>query len=96
MLDKEAVFLAGKDKSEIHIEEYKSMQEDNNKIFIATAQITSTGFDILRIYNMIYIEMGKSFVKTIQSIGHGLRNITDKNKVQVFDICSSTIFLKNI
>lgn len=94
MLDKDAVFLSGKDKSEIRMEEYKAMQEGNNKIIIATAQIASTGLDIPRIFNMIYIDMGKSFVKTIQSIGRGLRTYTDKNKVQVFDICSSTKFSK--
>ena len=55
MLDKDAVFLSGKDKSEIRMEEYKAMQEGNNKIIIATAQIASTGLDIPRIFNMIYI-----------------------------------------
>jgi len=91
-LGQEAIFLSGKDKSSVRMEEYKAMQEGNNKIIVATAQIASTGLDIPRIFNMVYIDMGKSFVKTIQSIGRGLRTFTDKTKVNIFDICSSTKF----
>ena len=76
------------------MEQYKDMQQSDNKIIVATAQIASTGLDIPRIFNMVYIDMGKSFVKTIQSIGRGLRTFTDKTKVNIFDICSSTKFSK--
>ena len=93
-LGKEAVFLSGSDKSTERMKEYKDMQQSDNKIIIATAQIASTGLDIPRIFNMVYIDMGKSFVKTIQSIGRGLRTYTDKTKVNIFDICSSTKFSK--
>lgn len=93
-LGREAVFLSGKDKSDIRFKNYKEMNEGNNKLIIATSQIASTGLDIPRIFNLVYIDMGKSFVKTIQSIGRGLRVFTDKNNVNIYDICSDTKFSK--
>lgn len=83
-----AVFLSGKDKMKDRREVYEQFKDRNDVTVIATAQIASTGLDIPRIFNMISIDMGKSFVRTIQSIGRGLRLADDKDKVHFTDITS--------
>ena len=50
------------------------------------------GISINRIFNLVLIEPGKSFVRVIQSIGRGLRKADDKSHVDVYDICSKMKF----
>jgi superfamily II DNA or RNA helicase len=51
----------------------KFKTEDHMKV-IANAQIAATGLNIPRIFNLMYIDMGKSFIRTIQAIGRGFRS----------------------
>ena len=44
---------------------------------------------------MVLVEAGKSFVRTIQSIGRGLRMADDKDSVNVIDVCSKMKFSNN-
>jgi superfamily II DNA or RNA helicase len=37
---------------------------------------------------MMFIDIGKSFIRVIQTIGRGLRKAKDKDSVLVTDICS--------
>ena len=50
--------------------------------------------NIPRIFNVVLIEPGKSFVRVIQSIGRGIRKAEDKNFVNIWDITSSCKFAK--
>ena len=84
----DAVFLSGKDKMEDRRAIYDQFQVRDDVTVIATTQIASTGLDIPRIFNLIGVDMGKSFVRTIQSIGRGLRKAADKDKVHYTDVCS--------
>ena len=52
------------------------------------------GINIPRIFNMVLIEPGKSFVRVIQSIGRGVRKADDKDFVQIWDITASTKYAK--
>ena len=56
---------------------------------VATFGVASTGITIPRIFNVVIIEPGKSFVRTIQSIGRGLRKAKDKDSVMIYDICGT-------
>ena len=49
---------------------------------------------IPRIFNLVLIEPGKSFVRVIQSIGRGIRKAQDKEFVQIWDITSTAKFAK--
>src|SRR5574337_953855 len=93
-LIEDSVFLSGGDKSSERIIEYKEMQEIDNKILICTSGIASTGIDISRVFNLVLFELGKSYIKTIQSIGRGLRVAKDKSFVNVYDICSNLKYSK--
>lgn len=82
------VFLYGKDTMEDRKAIYDTFKNNDNVKVIANLQIASTGLNIPRIFNLYLIDIGKSFVRTIQSIGRGLRKAHDKDYVNVVDVCS--------
>jgi superfamily II DNA or RNA helicase len=90
----DSVFLSGKDKQKDRKAEYKSINHSENKPLIATFGIASTGISITKLHNVVLIEPGKSFVRTIQSIGRGLRKGFDKDHVEIWDICSDSKYSK--
>lgn len=90
----DSVFVSGKMKSKDRKDEYKEVQEVDGKVIIATYGVASTGINIVRIYNLMLFEAGKSFVRVIQSIGRGIRVADDKDFVNVYDICSNCKFSK--
>ena len=61
---------------------------------MATYGVASVGINLPRIFNLVLIEPGKSFVRVIQSIGRGIRKAEDKDFVQIWDITSSCKFAK--
>ena len=75
-------------------EHYDEIQDRDNKIIIATYGVASVGINIPRIFNLILVEPGKSFVRVIQSIGRGIRKAEDKDFVQIWDITSTAKFSK--
>ena len=83
-----AIFISGSDKMKARKEVYDLFKENDNLVVIATVQIASTGLNIKRIYNMMFIDLGKSFIRVVQTIGRGLRKAVDKDHVDVSDICS--------
>lgn len=90
----ESVFVSGKMKSKDRKAEYKEVQEVDGKVIIATYGVASTGINIVRIFNLVLFEAGKSFVRVIQSIGRGIRVADDKDFVNVYDVCSNCKFSK--
>jgi superfamily II DNA or RNA helicase len=61
---------------------------------VATYGVAAVGINIPRIFNLVLIEPGKSFVRVIQSIGRGIRKAEDKDHVQIWDITSTCKFAK--
>lgn len=88
----DSVFINGSVKNAARKEEYDSIQEANNKILIATYGVAAVGINIPRIFNLILIEPGKSFVRVIQSIGRGIRKAKDKDFVDIWDVTSTLKF----
>ena len=84
---KEVYFIRG----EVDVEERdkikKIMEKRSNVICIAISAIFSTGVNIKNIHNIIFAAGGKSFIRTVQSIGRGLRKHASKDKLVIFDIC---------
>ena len=90
----DSVFVSGAMSSDDRKAEYKSVQDIDGKVVIATYSVASTGINIVRIFNLVLIEAGQSFVRVIQSIGRSLRVAPDKDSAEVYDICSSTKYSK--
>ena len=89
-----AVFLHGKDEKEIRKEIYRSFKDNDNLVVIATVNIAGTGLNIKRIFNLVLVDLGKSFIRVIQAIGRGLRKAHDKDFVHVSDVCSDLKYSK--
>jgi superfamily II DNA or RNA helicase len=90
-----SVFISGEMKSKDRRAHYKDMDFSDNKVAIATYGTSSTGINITRIYNLVLVEPGKSFVRTIQSIGRSLRMADDKDHSNIYDVCSKMKFSNN-
>lgn len=90
----DSVFINGSVKSDARKEEYDSVSTEDCKVIVATYGVAAVGINIPRIFNLVLIEPGKSFVRTIQSIGRGLRRAQDKDFVQIWDFCASTKYSK--
>ena len=89
-----SVFIQGETKLEDRKEQYDEVSSADNKVIIATYGVASVGINIPRIFNLVLIEPGKSFVRVIQSIGRGIRKAKDKDFVQIWDITSTCKFAK--
>jgi superfamily II DNA or RNA helicase len=87
-------FISGVTKANDRKEEYDGIATANNKVIIATYGVAAVGINIPRIFNLVLIEAGKSFVRVIQSIGRGIRKAEDKDFVQIWDITSNCKFAK--
>jgi superfamily II DNA or RNA helicase len=90
----DSVFLSGNSKSDLRQEHYDEVATAANKIIIATYGIASVGINIPRLFNLVLIEPGKSFVRVIQSIGRGLRIAKDKSYIQIYDLTSTCKYAK--
>ena len=90
----DAVFISGEVKGTKRKEEYKEHATKDNRITVATYGVAAVGINIPRIFNMVLLEPGKSFVRVIQSIGRGVRRAEDKDFVQIWDITASTKYAK--
>jgi superfamily II DNA or RNA helicase len=90
----DSVFVTGNTKSKDRKTEYDEVATATNKVIIATYGIAAVGLNIPRIFNLVLIEPGKSFVRVIQSIGRGIRKAEDKDSVEIYDITSSSKFSK--
>ena len=89
-----AVFVSGATKAKDRKEEYDEVAISDGKIIVATYGVAAVGINIPRIFNLVLVEPGKSFVRVIQSIGRGIRKAEDKDFVQIWDITSTCKFAK--
>jgi superfamily II DNA or RNA helicase len=89
-----AVFVSGATKGSKRQAEYDAVADATDKIIVATYGVAAVGINIPRIFNLVLVEPGKSFVRVIQSIGRGIRKAEDKDHVEIWDITSTCKFAK--
>tara|TARA_R110001599_G_scaffold114406_6_gene280215 strand:+ start:7204 stop:8643 length:1440 start_codon:yes stop_codon:yes gene_type:complete len=63
------------------------MERETNVVVVAISAIFATGVNVKNLHNIIFASGGKSFIRTVQSIGRGLRKHDSKDKLIIFDIC---------
>ena len=90
----DVAFVSGETNLNERKENYDDFATATNKVFIATYGVAAVGINIPRIFNLVLLEPGKSFVRVIQSIGRGIRKADDKDEVVIWDITSSCKFAK--
>tara|TARA_B100000900_G_scaffold34967_1_gene26334 strand:+ start:2642 stop:4090 length:1449 start_codon:yes stop_codon:yes gene_type:complete len=89
-----AEFVSGEMKTTDRKDAYTEINEGTNHVVVATYGVAAVGINIPRIFNLVLIEPGKSFVRVIQSIGRGVRKAKDKDFVQIWDVTSTAKFSK--
>jgi len=62
------------------------VERESNAIIVASYGTFSTGVNIRNLHNVVFSSPTKSRVRTLQSIGRGLRIGTEKSSVVVYDI----------
>ncbi len=87
-------FLYGESPTDIRKEHYDMFEQRDDLIVIASSGIASTGISIDRVFCLMLVDAGKSFIKAIQSIGRGLRRGHDKEAVHVVDVHSKLKWAK--
>ena len=90
----DSVFISGKVKTKDRKSEYDEIKTADNKVIVATYGVAAVGINIPRIFNLVLVEPGKSFVRVIQSIGRGIRKADDKDFVQIWDLTAATKYAK--
>jgi superfamily II DNA or RNA helicase len=90
----DCVFISGRVKTKDRKTEYDEIKTADNKIIVATYGVAAVGINIPRIFNLVLLEPGKSFVRVIQSIGRGIRKADDKDFVQIWDITAASKYAK--
>ena len=94
LLGERAVFVSGATKGADRQDHYDEVANVDDKIIVATYGVAAVGINIPRIFNLVLVEPGKSFVRVIQSIGRGIRKAEDKDFVQIWDVTSTCKFAK--
>jgi superfamily II DNA or RNA helicase len=89
-----AVFVSGGTKADDRKETYDDVATNDGMVIVATYGVAAVGINIPRIFNLVLVEPGKSFVRVIQSIGRGIRKAEDKDFVQIWDLTSTCKFAK--
>jgi superfamily II DNA or RNA helicase len=65
------------------------MENNNNVVCVAISSIFSTGVNIKNIHMIIFAAGGKSFIRTVQSIGRGLRLHPTKDSLTIVDVADA-------
>lgn len=84
-----AIFMSRDMNQDDRLVVFNAFGKQENLVVLATVQLLGTGVDISRIFNLVFVDAGKSFVRVIQGIGRGLRLADDKHHIKAFDICSN-------
>jgi len=84
--DKKVFFIQG-DVEVSQRETIRNLMEERSDIIcIAISKIFSTGINIKNLHYIMFAGSGKAKIKTLQSIGRGLRKHDSKDRLIIFDI----------
>ena len=83
---KQVFFIRGEVDVEERDKVKEIMENNNNVVCIAISSIFSTGVNIKNLHMILFAAGGKSFIRTVQSIGRGLRLNENKEELVIIDI----------
>lgn len=84
--DRKIFFIHGGVDAEDREAVRRIVEKENDAIIIASYGTFSTGINIRNLHNVIFSSPTKSRIRTLQSIGRGLRTSDSKDSVVVYDI----------
>lgn len=84
--DKQVFFIQGEVEVSQRDAIRKLMEQQTNVVCIAISKIFSTGVNIKNLHYIVFAGGGKAKIKTLQSIGRGLRKHDTKDRLTIIDI----------
>lgn len=87
--NKKVYFIRGEVDVEERDKVKQIMENSNDVVCVAVSAIFSTGVNIKNIHMIIFAAGGKSFIRTVQSIGRGLRLNENKDALTIIDIADT-------
>lgn len=84
--DRNVFFIHGGVDAEDREEVRKIVEREKDSIIVASYGTFSTGVNIRNLHNVVFASPTKSRIRTLQSIGRGLRTSEQKTSVNVYDI----------
>ena len=84
--DRKVFFVHGKVDTDAREEIRRIMEIENDAIIVASFGTFSTGINIRNLHNIIFAMPTKSSIRTLQSIGRGLRQSEGKEIATLYDI----------
>jgi len=85
-------FVSGSVEGEIREDIRSIVEQSQDAIVVASYGVFSTGVNIKNLHNIIFASPTKSRIRTLQSIGRGLRVSDTKDKCTIFDIADDLSF----
>ena len=88
--DKSVYYIDGSIDVHIREEIRASFEKSDGNLLIAQSAVMSTGVNIKRLTNLVFLTSSKAFARTIQSIGRTLRLHNSKSKAHLIDLSWNT------
>ena len=85
-LDRKVFFVYGGTTTETREKIRAITEKETDAIIVASYGTFSTGINIRAINNIVFASPSKSRVRVLQSIGRGLRQSDNKDRVKLFDV----------
>ena len=82
-------FIHGGVETEEREDVRKIVNESKNSIIVASYGTFAQGINIVNLHNIIFASPTKSRIRTLQSIGRGLRQSAEKQHCKLFDIADN-------
>ena len=89
LANKQVFFIRGEVEVEDRDKVKHIMENNNNVVCVAISSIFSTGVNIKNIHMIVFAAGGKSFIRTVQSIGRGLRLHPTKDSLTIVDVADA-------
>lgn len=84
--DRNVYFVYGGTDAELRENVRKLVETETQSIIIASFGVYSTGVNIRNLHNIVFSSPSKSRIRTLQSIGRGLRKSETKESATLYDI----------
>ena len=84
--DRKIFYIHGGVDAEDREEVRAIVEKENDAIIVASYGTFSTGINIRNLHNVVFASPTKSRIRTLQSIGRGLRTTEGKDNVTIYDI----------
>jgi superfamily II DNA or RNA helicase len=94
--DRKLFFVFGGTDGETRESVRSITEKENNAIIIASYGTFSTGINIRNLHNIVFASPSKSRVRTLQSIGRGLRKSDSKMGATLYDIADDLQHKKRV